>query len=542
MRIVTRLSAWLMLAVLVGGCGAKKEASAPPPSVATESRADDPDRTVGEPAPVERSLSDNDRTASEEEAASSDVPPSVAMPAEAAPEVIAPRIDRSARVDAEREEVRPRPRMAPPPMAAPGSRSESVDDAEDPNRDADERGYVLEKIYYGTDRAPQTSASDRSAAYRAAFKRSLTFAAIGLTLFIAAVWFSTHRVVAAALAVACLLGSAWFARSALLEKQQAALDDRNQNRRYGHTIHIVDGKHVLERGICWVSVPAVHVRGSGELEAPRIFELSVDPKEHFQLQRVQLSDRDTFLYDFRQSVQGSTAKHAFVFIHGYNVDFREAALRTAQLRYDLDFDGPAALFSWPSNGEMLSYATDEETVNLTVRSGVLNEFLTDLIDETGVESIHLIAHSMGNRALTRAFEDLPDRKNSRGEKRINQLIMAAPDVNPAEFRLLAERIEQLTRSRTLYASEKDIALIGSEILRRSTYTRLGQGGAHRVVIDGVQTIDASNLDQKIFDLGHSYYVHPLVMRDLKHLLNSAQVVPARPWLLPVENYWEFLTD
>ena len=125
---------------------------------------------------------------------------------------------------------------------------------------------------------------------------------------------------------------------------------------------------------------------------------------------------------------------------------------------------------------------------------------------------------------------------------INQLIMAAPDVNPAEFRLLAERIQQLTRSRTLYASEKDIALIGSEILRRSTYTRLGQGGANRVVIDGVQTIDASNLDQNIFDLGHSYYVHPLVMRDLKHLLNSAQVVPARPWLLPVENYWEFLTE
>ena len=212
------------------------------------------------------------------------------------------------------------------------------------------------------------------------------------------------------------------------------------------------------------------------------------------------------------------------------------------MKYDLDFDGPAALFSWPSNGALLSYATDEETVNLTVRSGVLNEFLTDLIDQTGAESLHLIAHSMGNRALTRAFENLPDRKNSRGEKRINQLIMAAPDVNPAEFRLLAERIEQLTRARTLYASEKDIALIGSEILRRSTYTRLGQGGDHRVVIDGVQTIDASDLDQEMFDLGHSYYVHPLVMRDLKHLLNTPQVVPARPWLLPVDNYWKFSTD
>jgi esterase/lipase superfamily enzyme len=40
----------------------------------------------------------------------------------------------------------------------------------------------------------------------------------------------------------------------------------------------------------------------------------------------------------------------FYNVHGYNVSFDDAALRTAQLAYDLTFDCPAAFFSWPSKG------------------------------------------------------------------------------------------------------------------------------------------------------------------------------------------------
>ena len=406
-----------------------------------------------------------------------------------------------------------------------------------------EGDYALEKIYYGTDRAPEVTSVDRWEDYRTAWRRTKVCAAIGLLFCAGAVYVDRRRVLLIVPAVVSLLVSGWFGRTALLEKQRAEFDDFSSNLRYGDSIHFVDGKHTLERGYCWVSIPvAVHERGSGELEEPGLFEVSEDPNRHFTLRRVESDDRDSFLADFRRSVGESEEKHAFVFIHGYNVLFREAALRTAQLKYDLDFDGPAALFSWPSNGSLLSYATDEETVNLTVRSGVLNEFLSDLMQETGAESIHLIAHSMGNRALTRAFEQLPDVKNSDGQPVINQFIMAAPDVNPAEFRLLSDRIKQLTRSRTLYASDSDIALIGSEILRRSAYTRLGQGGDLRVILEGIQTIDASDLEQPMFDLGHSYYVHPLVIQDLRHLLRATQSELPRSWLLQKDNYWTFRQD
>lgn len=428
-----------------------------------------------------------------------------------------------------------------PPTPSPPTADPGVPLTATPPLAAD--GFVLEKVYYGTNRRPEETASERWKTYGTALRRFQLLLVAGLALCGTVFFVPQRRLLLIIPAVLCLTGSAWFGRQALLEYQTARRDDASRNRRYGNEIHFVDGQHVLERGYCWVSVPVqVHERGSGELEEPGLFEVQADPQKHFTLQRVHPVDRTSFLEDLRAAVQSSASKHAFVFIHGYNVLFSEAALRTAQLRYDLDFDGPAAFFSWPSNGSILSYASDEETANLTERSGVLHEFLIDFIRETGAESVHLIAHSMGNRLVTRAFEKLPETTNSQGHPTISHLIMAAPDVNPAEFLLLADRIRELTRARTLYASEKDIALIGSEVLRMSNYTRLGQGGQSRVIVDGVQTIDASDLDRELFDLGHSYYVHPLVMKDLKHLLNAAEITQLRPWLMSVEDYWIFRDD
>ena len=60
---------------------------------------------------------------------------------------------------------------------------------------------------------------------------------------------------------------------------------------------------------------------------------------------------------------------AFVFVHGYNNSFKAAAFRTAQIAYDLEFEGAAICYSWPSQGgEVLglpSYAKDEEQVMKT---------------------------------------------------------------------------------------------------------------------------------------------------------------------------------
>ena len=43
---------------------------------------------------------------------------------------------------------------------------------------------------------------------------------------------------------------------------------------------------------------------------------------------------------------------AFIFLHGFNVTFEEAALRAAQLGCDLAIPGVTAFYSWPSRGEV----------------------------------------------------------------------------------------------------------------------------------------------------------------------------------------------
>ena len=110
-------------------------------------------------------------------------------------------------------------------------------------------------------------------------------------------------------------------------------------------------------------------------------------------------------YEFRNalllSVDKSSEKDAFVFVHGFNVTFAEAARRTAQLAHDLGFNGAPILYSWPSRATLVGYVGDQDDAELT--AGNLRRFLYKIVAESGARRIHLIAHSMGNRALTYAL-------------------------------------------------------------------------------------------------------------------------------------------
>ena len=66
-------------------------------------------------------------------------------------------------------------------------------------------------------------------------------------------------------------------------------------------------------------------------------------------------------------------KQVFVFVHGFNVSFENALRRTAQIAYDLNFDGAPFLFSWPSGDGMLelfSYQSRKREDRCRSSSGV----------------------------------------------------------------------------------------------------------------------------------------------------------------------------
>jgi len=118
----------------------------------------------------------------------------------------------------------------------------------------------------------------------------------------------------------------------------------------------------LTYGTARISIPKVHV--AGELESPRwyLLEFKEDPKQHVILQDVARLAQAPFFARLHGRVEESRGSNAFVFVHGYNVGFRDAARRTAQLAYDLRFDGAPVFYSWPSQAALAGYFTDEQSI------------------------------------------------------------------------------------------------------------------------------------------------------------------------------------
>lgn len=271
----------------------------------------------------------------------------------------------------------------------------------------------------------------------------------------------------------------------------------------------------VKLGVCEVTIPKNHQEG--ELERPGILRLQVveDPEQHIILKRVQPLDPDVFFAEL-QSELGQRGNSILVFIHGYNVSFESAARRTAQMSHDLKFAGAPVFYSWPSQANWRKYRVDEKNVELSVNQ--LKAFLLDITRRSGADTVNLIAHSMGNRALTSALKEI-EVASTEQEKLFNQVILAAPDIDADVFReRIAPKIVDKARHITLYASSKDLALVASREFN-SGDPRAGDAGEHLVVVPGIETIDVSAGESSL--LGHSYYGDSAsVLRDIEFLLQD----------------------
>ena len=188
---------------------------------------------------------------------------------------------------------------------------------------------------------------------------------------------------------------------------------------------------VMNYGHADVSIPAGHEEG--QLEAPSWLRLEFreDPSRHVVLMTLERQAREPFLRGLRERVAASEGGNAFLFVHGYNVSFADAARRTAQMSYDLSFDGASVFYSWPSQASLPGYTIDESNIEWSTPH--IKEFLVDFAEKSEARNLYLIAHSMGNRGLTRALQQLmAERPDLRG--RFREIILAAPDIDAEVFR------------------------------------------------------------------------------------------------------------
>jgi esterase/lipase superfamily enzyme len=295
----------------------------------------------------------------------------------------------------------------------------------------------------------------------------------------------------------------------------------------------------LQYGKTQVSIPRDH--RMGELESPSIwrFEFSEDPEKHVVLLEITSMGIESYFEALSSRINESSKKSAFIYIHGYNVTFEDAARRTGQMAYDLGFDGVPVFYSWPSHGSTPKYTFDE--VNIKWAESNVKEFLLDFLEESDAENVFLIAHSMGNRALTRAYIDIAKTLPSLGVK-IKEVILAAPDIDADVFkRDIAPALADAGRLVTLYASSQDIPLKASKVVHGG-HPRAGDSGENLIIMPGIETIDATEVETSF--LGHSYYADERsVLSDMFYIINQGLRANERSGLKELDDpkgkYWVF---
>ena len=300
------------------------------------------------------------------------------------------------------------------------------------------------------------------------------------------------------------------------------------------------GRGSVTYGACEVSIPRDH--RMGELEAPFSFlgfSLPEDQAKHVVLLSTEVYPASRYFAELGQRIGRAPAKSALIFVHGYNVTFEDAARRTAQMTYDLGFEGAPVFYSWPSQGKETAYPKDEENIRWSEAN--LKRFLDDFLKRTDAQNIYLIAHSMGNRGAVAALGAI-FAANPQHRQRFREIILTAPDIDAEIFvRDIAPQIVGSRTTITLYASSADRALQLSK--RFHGYPRLGDAGTRPVIIPGIETVDATTVDTSF--LKHSYYAETSsVLSDMFYLIRQGLRAKDRFALETVKTpdgkeYWKF---
>ena len=290
----------------------------------------------------------------------------------------------------------------------------------------------------------------------------------------------------------------------------------------------VDASKKLKFGVCKINVPKNH--NTGEITTGDSRQSSND---YFKTLASKSIDEKQLIKNLKDS-----GHPALVFVHGFNVKYNEAVLRAAGIAYDLKYQGPIVLFTWPSGAKGGFF--EEKFMNKTYENNLANarqsielfkNFLLKL-KENGVE-VNLVVHSMGHQvvlpALAKINQENPDKIF------INHLILNAPDFDVAQFKNLTKNLKQISQSTTLYCSYNDKAMFASRTFNNNE--RLGAC----TFSEDFDTVNVSLVDDSALSLGHSYYSSRAILTDVFQNLIG---IPANQRLFIIksepnstEKYW-----
>jgi len=260
-------------------------------------------------------------------------------------------------------------------------------------------------------------------------------------------------------------------------------------------------------GSCMINVPKRHRIGElGLADNPRS-----DPHQYFRA----LNHTPMTPEALAAKLTQSKATDALVFIHGFNVRFGEAVVRAAQIAYDLKFQGPVVIFTWPAGSNstvdstMITRTYEANKASARVSVGQAAGFFKVLASVPGLR-IHLMVHSMGHQvalpALARAAPEI-------GRPFLGEVVLNAPDFPVKDLPAVIPPIRAAAQRITVYCSFNDNAIAASEVWNKGR--RLGACEQ----IPGADVINAGEIDvPPVGGLGHSYYAARAVLTDVFQLM------------------------
>ena len=215
---------------------------------------------------------------------------------------------------------------------------------------------------------------------------------------------------------------------------------------------------------------------------------------------------------------GGPELEVLIFIHGYNSSLLHA---TGLLGQMLCLGAMPAhilpvVFNWPG-GALSTYYTSQIVADCAELQQTFEAFVGNVTSRGDIKKIHVLAHSMGARAALKCV--------SSSRFHFGQVILAQPEVNVEDFRLLAPCMTQRCENVTVYVNRGDFALWCSEGFNRVWRQRgpcverilgypqpsLGRASVHPLTdIDGhiiarVDLVDTSGISSNVNQIRHSFF-------------------------------------
>lgn len=275
----------------------------------------------------------------------------------------------------------------------------------------------------------------------------------------------------------------------------------------------------------------------GDLEPPDWWRFENLEGEAAQpgLRALDLRDQDAFFANVRGIVQRTEEHAAFVYVHGFATPPEEAVIRTARLHHELGFDGAPIAFIWPSQGEASALGYDRDAVAIDRATARLERFLEFVVERTGAERVHVIAHALGARAALRATINVAER---RGVRAFGEVILAAPDIDAGQLAAFAPAAAAAAQRITIYSSVTDPSITEARRyagdVRRASELSGADGSLDDLELpDAFDFIEASDVRTDIFSAGDTGPFASII-EDMGELLATHAPPPERSRTILIE--------